>query len=134
MERVLPALVALILAAGCAQAQAPGTPSTTAPTIDSLSPSSGRPGTVVTVMGQGFAREGNTLKFGGGYIKNVASADGRTLRFTVPATLDECPLASMGLGMPCAETHIAVEAGAYAVMLVSASWRSNGLQFKVQEP
>jgi len=134
--KFLPALMATALAVAtstCASAQGPASPETATPTMSALAPNAGGVGTLVTISGSSFAADGNTVRFGSGYIKNLSSTDGRTLRFTVPATLDECPPASMGLGVPCPETQRPVTAGAYAVFIVDRSGTSNELSFTVRQ-
>ena len=60
--------------------------------ISSLNRNSGSVGTEITIQGVGFSPTNNTIKFGNGYIKNLASnADGTSITFTVPEELDLCP-------------------------------------------
>jgi hypothetical protein len=51
--------------------------------LSSLSPNLGRPGTLVTINGQGFSRTSNRIYTGFGVIEGVVSADSRHLSFTV---------------------------------------------------
>jgi hypothetical protein len=117
----------------CASAQGPTSPSDSAPKISALSPTSGAVGMSVTLTGSSFAADGNTVKFGSGYIKNLSSADGRTIRFTIPSMLDECPPPSAGLGVPCPETQRQVVAGTYAVVVLGRAANSNEVSFTVRQ-
>ncbi len=47
--------------------------------ISSISPTSGRPGTRITIKGAGFSKENNDVFAGFNFIKNVKSADGETI-------------------------------------------------------
>ena len=117
----------------CASAQGPTSPSGTPLAISALSPTSGGIGMQVTLTGSSFAAEANTVKFGTGYIKNLSSPDGRTIRFTVPAVLDECPPPSAGLGVPCPEAKRPVVPGSYAVVVLGRAANSNELSFTVRQ-
>lgn|SRR3989338_3877992 len=57
---------------------------TIAPTIQYLSPSSGRIGTQVAIYGSGFTFEGNTVNFGSTTISNLTSLNGTSIIFNVP--------------------------------------------------
>src|ERR1700730_14779361 len=83
ISRVLLTLAALgsFFAASCggstsypsptAPAISPAQPAAGSPAISEVTPSASPVGTAVTVTGSGFASEGNTVKFGSGYIRNV---------------------------------------------------------------
>lgn len=53
------------------------------PVVVDFTPKEGFYGTVVTVTGTGFLPKGNTIKISYGLIKDIPSADGKTLQFTV---------------------------------------------------
>ncbi|MDP3991652.1 MAG: IPT/TIG domain-containing protein [Candidatus Colwellbacteria bacterium] len=59
--------------------------------ISSLSPSSGPPGTFVTITGGGFTSTGNTIYLGSTAIPNAASVNGVTLTFYIPSGFFACP-------------------------------------------
>jgi hypothetical protein len=101
--------------------------------VVTLSPSSGPVGTSVRIDGSGFETANNVVKFGAGYIGNLASPDGTTLRFTVPERLDLCPPASLQSNAPCGESTPAVRAGTYPVSAVTRSGASGELTFRVTE-
>src|SRR5262245_57102708 len=111
------AVVVAILASSCdsVTALAPA-PVGGTPTLSSLSPSSGRVGTAVVVRGSDFSSSRNHVHFGLGYVANLPSSDGTTLRFVVPDTLSPCPPDSSD---PCATVLVKVTAGAYQVAVVS---------------
>ncbi len=97
------------------------------PVIFELVPSSGPVGTVVRINGSGFTPSGNTIKFGIGYIKNLDSPDGKTLKFTVPDGFDLCHPS----GYPCALAYPPVTPGEYKVSVLNAKGESNVLPFTV---
>jgi hypothetical protein len=112
---------------GCDQGPTPPT------TFDlsKISPSAGPVGTTVQVTGSGFSRTGNVVKFGVGYVSNLDSPDGRTLRFVVPEHHEVCPPPDLELTLPCAEMHPRVMPGDHPVSLVSSSQTSRQLAFTV---
>jgi len=71
------------------------------------------------------------MQFGAGYIKNLASSDGRTMTFLVPAALDTCPPPTLGLAMPCSIEQPPVTAGTYMIALVARGAKSNAVPFTV---
>lgn len=87
--------------------------------ITYLSPQSGAVGTVVTISGSGFSSTNNTVRFGNGILTGLNSYDGRSLSFTVPATLS-------GYG------YSTVTPGIYNVSVTNSSGaNSNTLPFTV---
>lgn len=99
-----------------------------APTMTKITPASGPVGTQVTITGSGFAARGNTVKFGTGYVKNLDSADGTTLRFTIPEGLDLCEPNSL---RPCPGAYPAVGPGDYAVTVMVDKETGNPITFTV---
>lgn len=106
------------------------TPSSAAPAISHITPSKSPVGTSVTITGSGFASQGNTVKFGDGYIRNVDSADGTTLRFLVPDGLDLCSPDAKG---PCPGAYPRVAPGDYAVAVMTKGDTSNSVTFTVTD-
>ena len=103
-----------------------------APTIVRVRPTTGGPvGAEVVVEGSGFAATNNTVKFGVGYIKSLESADGTTLRFTIPAGLDLCPPEPSDR---CLGAEPRVMPGEYAVAVIVSGKTSNTLTFVVAPP
>jgi len=98
------------------------------PTISSLSPTSGRVGAAVVIKGSNFDSTGNQVKFGLGYIGNLSSADGTTLRFVVPDNLNPCPPNS---SEPCTTVLVRVAQGSYPVQVISAGGTSKSTTFTV---
>ncbi len=97
-------------------------------TLASLSPSSGRTGTTVVVKGTDFAASNNQVHFGIGYIGNLPSSDGTTLRFVVPDIVSPCQPDSPD---PCATVLVKVTPGTYQVSVISAGSTSNATSFTV---
>ena len=117
----------------CAHASLPSGVTPSADTsITSLSPASGSVGTEVVVTGGGFTTTGNTVRFGVGYINNLGSSDGVTLRFTVPDGLNLCPPpSSMTPETPCPGGYPQVKPGSYSILVVNNNGSSGQLTFVV---
>ncbi|MBI2883197.1 MAG: hypothetical protein HYY11_04725 [Candidatus Methylomirabilis oxyfera] len=98
------------------------------PRLVTLVPQSGPVGTEVAITGYGLARSGITVRFGPGYIHDLASTDGRTLWFVVPDGLDLCP---PGPRTQCPDGFPRVVPGLYAVSVLTSEGESNRLQFTV---
>jgi hypothetical protein len=88
------------------------------PTITYLSPTSGPAGTPVVISGSGFSATNNIVYFGTGYLPfALPSADGKTINFTVPSTLQP-PMPPCPTGMYCTlamPAPVPVTAGIYPV-------------------
>ncbi len=102
-----------------------------APTMLTITPTSGPVGTQVTVTGAGFQQRGNHLKFGTGYIKDLDSTDGVVLRFTIPDGLDLCAPAGAG---PCAGGYPQVFPGDYEIAVMTSAEGSRPVTFTVTRP
>jgi len=106
-----------------------GAPPAAPPTIATLSPTSGPPGTQVSISGADFAPDDNAVHFGSGYIPHLRSPDGTTLAFTVPESLDpECLFAQP---FPCRLPSYMTQPGTYEVAVGNANGTSNYLAFDV---
>ena len=99
-------------------------------TLTSLSPTSGRVGTQVTLTGSGFTALNNTVHFGIGGMQNVASANGTTILYTIPSYLSACDL--MTFGMACTPYAQSVVVGTYPVYVTNGNGASSILYFTVQ--
>ncbi len=95
------------------------------PALSQMVPGSGQIGTRITLTGSGFTRA-NNINFGNvaRAIQGVASPDGKTLSFTVPAT----PCAP---DMMCAQ--VVLQPGEYPVSVSNENGSSNTLTFRVTE-
>lgn len=98
-----------------------------APSVASISPTSGPVGTKVTIKGSGFARR-NAATFGQGFLRDLESTDGATITFTVPDGLDLCSPEATG---PCAGAYPRTRAGDYAIAIMLDGQKSNALTFTV---
>lgn len=96
------------------------------PVIVQLNPGAGPIGTRVTIRGSGFTPTGNDINFAQvpRAIANLASPDGKTLAFTVPAT--PCPPNAF-----CAQ--VVLQPGSYTVTVSNKNGVSNSAQFQVSE-
>jgi hypothetical protein len=116
------------------------TAAVTGPRIDGLSPGRGPAGMEVVVSGSGFAAADNVVTFGpsfglrypdgtpGNRVARIGSADGRTLRFTVP---DHGPTGILcDTSGNCAETAFVLpQPGSYEVTVVNGNGASNPMRF-----
>ncbi|HTH93417.1 MAG TPA: peptidoglycan-binding protein [Candidatus Paceibacterota bacterium] len=103
------------------------TSTVSAPTITSLSPSTGSPNTVVTIIGTGFTSTNNTVHLAIGGIGNLSSADGRTLQFTVPTAIGPYCKADQA----CPMYVMLLNNGSYPVYVENANGLSNNMSFTV---
>ena len=100
-----------------------------APTIASLTPSSGPLGTDVTIVGTNFTAENNVVQFSSAARSfdagsPVGSGDGTHLEFRVtacPSYMPRCPMAY-------------IPAGNYAVTVRNANGTSNSVIFAIVSP
>jgi hypothetical protein len=118
----------LAVVASCAGS--PTQNSQASPKISNLAPSRGPVGTTVTVVGSSFAAEGNVVRFGQGYIRDLKSSDGSTLTFVVPAGLDLCAPNSTG---PCQGALPRVRPGEYEIVVLAVDGASNSIPFTVTD-
>jgi IPT/TIG domain len=123
----------LALQSSCGESQT-GPTAPTAPTITAIVPAEGPVGTTVTVEGSGFSPTGNVVKFGVGYLSDLASPDGRRLLFTVPEGHNICPPSELGDREPCAGgVYPRVQPGSHAVSVVTRTETSRQVLFTVTE-
>lgn len=96
-------------------------------TLSYVSPSSGRTGTQVALVGTGFTQYGNTVRFGSGGQRDLTSFNGTTIYFTIPAWISPCdPNASV-----CTMQAIQVTPGTYPISVSNANGQTNTLYFTV---
>ena len=70
---------------------------------------------------------GNAITFGIGYLHGVASADGVSLRFALPAALTPCPPGAQ----VCIALAVLLTPGTYPVSVVNANGTSNEMPLQV---
>lgn len=100
-------------------AMAPSAPATPAP----LSPATGPVGTVVTISGSGFGSD-NTIEMNGligGNMQDIASPDGQTLTFTVPANLGP----NCTPGQACPQFLVLVAPNTYEISVITNNVAQN---------
>ncbi|MGE0815637.1 MAG: IPT/TIG domain-containing protein [Vicinamibacterales bacterium] len=118
----------LELGATSADQPTPQVSTSLSPSVTAMTPTSGPVGTTVTIRGAGFDRRNNTATFGQGYIRQLDSADGATITFTVPDGLDLCPPDTTA---PCAGAVPRTKPGDYVVAVMIGGKKSNALTFTV---
>ena len=89
VSRTLTSVLTIVGALSCSQTPRVENPEPSGPVIESLTPSEGPAGTAypiqITLVGTGFAPEGNLVTFGDIPIENLASTQGGThLTFSAP--------------------------------------------------
>jgi hypothetical protein len=105
--------------------------------IARITPDFGPVGTQVTVTGVGFTATGNRVKLfssaspeHSGVTADVASADGKTLVFTIGGLCPPCVFASPPCELPC----LVLNPGQYDISVTNAKGTSNSLKFLVSSP
>ncbi len=71
----------------------PAPPNSSSLFIDKIDPSTGPPGTLITIYGRGFSPTGNILYTGYSQENNILSTDGKTIKFTVVGDVSTDPTA-----------------------------------------
>ena len=103
-------------------------PVATAPVLTTLEPAAAPVGSEVTIRGGGFSPTENAVYLGQGYVPHLRSADGATLAFIVPASLEPACRFSTP---PCRTPSIATPAGTFQVAVVNSNGMSNRAGFTV---
>jgi hypothetical protein len=119
-------LVSLALVLACARpaAETPA-PAASGPVIAQLDPTSGPPGTTITIIGRGFADTGNVVRFGEIRVSGVPSTLGGTrIVFSSPT---EAPSSGEVPPRP-------VTVGVYDVTITTPAGTSTPVQFTVTSP
>jgi hypothetical protein len=98
--------------------------------LTNITPTSGRVGTLVSLIGTGFTYSGNTVHFGAGGTTNLTSSNnGTTLYYTIPAYISPCDI--IGQGQVCAQYAQQVTAGTYPMYVNNAAGQTAVLYFTV---
>lgn len=106
-----------------------GSPSYGTPTITSVSPSSGRVGTQVTIYGSGFTPTANTVRFANGGLQNVSAQNGTMILYTIPYATSPCDV--LGGGYACAASAQLITPGTYPLFVTNANGTSATVYFTV---
>jgi hypothetical protein len=109
--------------------------------LESISPSSGPFGTAVTIRGAGFTAANNDVGFSNpkisyqgrhtAYLNGLSSADGKTLRFSLPDTLGACAFSQLKTNEACEAIGLLLPLGASEVFVVNERGKSNSVTFTV---
>ncbi|MFA6515436.1 MAG: PKD domain-containing protein [Candidatus Paceibacterota bacterium] len=101
-----------------------------APYISSISTSSGRVGTQVTIYGRGFNNtySSNTINFGLGIIPNAYSSDGTSMTFTIPTYTNSACLYTTPT---CVIPQYQIIPGTYPIFVTNINGTSNVVYFTV---
>jgi hypothetical protein len=103
-----------------------------APSITSLTPSSGPVGTQVTIFGSGFTSD-NSIDFGiGGALHTPSQQNGTVLYFTIPENIGPCSSVEAASRIRCMAPAMMVRPGTYEIVVVNAQrQKSNMVSFMV---
>lgn len=105
--------------------------STITPLINSITPTSGPTGTVVTMYGSGFTQD-NTVHFGSGGAMHVASSNGGTmLTYTIPQGVGPCDYVGDTSLVRCMVAIQQVQPGMYNISVSNSNGQSGTLPFSV---
>ena len=112
-------------------------PATPTPTINSIFPTSGPVGTLVTITGTGFTTTDNVINFGSGVVANTVgltssmlfnSSNGTSISFRIPASVaPACRYSTPA----CALALPSISLGTYGVSVTANSKTSNSFNFTV---
>ena len=103
------------------------TPAVAAPSISSVTPSTGSPGTLITVNGSGFLPGENAINIAGGAISSTY-VNGNTLTFIAPSSIfANCPQSG---SIGCSGT-IMDAAGSYPITVTNANGTSNAVSLSI---
>ena len=109
------------------QDRAPNCSSSVSPTLNSLTPTSGKIGDSVIIHGSGFLST-NTILFGGGPVqKSTVNAAANTISFTVPSSVG----ADCKPNMACPMYERLITPGVYSVSVRNTNGTSSSLPFLV---
>ena len=110
------------------------------PEIDRIEPDQGFPGTIITIHGSGFTREGNDVEFvhenltfnqnNTAYHQNLPSPDGKSITFTLPVFLADWAPSHNGPGPDIA---ISLPTGEVQISILNKNGRSSSLEFIIKE-
>ncbi len=104
------------------------------PVIDSMVPSDGPVGTIITIQGHNFTKKDNSIHFFTGGV-NTDSIDGNTLTFQIPETVGPCDFAhASSQYTQCMTPSQFVIPGTYYVYITNSNGKSNSITFKVDAP
>lgn len=95
-----------------------------------LSPSAGRVGTQIAIVGSGFTALDNTVRFGNGGLQHVPSQNGTTIYYTIPSYTTPCDV--MTSGNVCAMYAQQVTPGSYPISVTNANGSTVSATFLVQ--
>lgn len=111
-----------------------GVPPSGSVSISQLSPTSGPINTKVVITGSGFTPTNNNVKFGSGIITNLNSSNGGTvIEFSVPSSLNNCPIFDATLldALPSCQIGAIVTPGVYPVSVSNVNGTSSSINFTV---
>ncbi len=105
------------------------------PHIESVSPTSGPVGTIITIKGTGFTSTTNSISFGNNFFNFLPSANGESLSFTIPTMGTPCagnkPLFTQSIMKPCNLTALQITPNTYQLQVHTSSGLSNQTIFTV---
>ncbi len=115
--------------------------------LESISPSSGPPGTAVVIRGSGFTSTDNDVAFRypisaqkqqTAYLNGLSSSDTNTLRFSLPdnggVLLGACAMTQLKPGEACPDIGYELPTGESHIFVINKNGESNSVTFTVSEP
>ena len=126
--------------------QSTAVPSVEGVVVDSIAPPSGPLGSEITIRGSGFTSTNNDVGFsnpnittyGGGhagYLNELSSSDGRTLRFRLPDNagllLGVCAMSQLKIGQACPDGGLPLPVGDSEVFVANEHGESNHVTLSV---
>jgi hypothetical protein len=114
-----------VLVGGCGGSSptAPGV----APEVRGIQPAEIAVGDTAVITGSGFTASANSVHLGPGYLKDLASSDGTSIRFALPTALSPCPPSAE----VCAALAVLLTPGTYSLSVVNANGTSNDITLRI---
>lgn len=97
--------------------------------LSHISPTQGRVGTQVMLVGSGFSALANTVRFGVGGTQHLVSQNGTVIYYTIPSYVSSCDLVSGSCNSPAQQ----VTPGTYTIFVLNQNGTTNPVNFTVTQ-